>query len=262
MRAIRPSIICAFLLLPSGYPRVPRNGPMPARGTPWVDMASTERAHQGSDADSEAARELIKELQAEGERSGVKRLRYDASGRIASILLSSSSATESNLTVLRHFPSLTSLTVNCPTAYIGNGGLSAIAEVRSLEELRLRGASASIGRDFGVAIAHLKGLSHLSIQEIDVDPAFLDSLTTLTALRTLAITYSPSVSDSHITRIVRGAPHIQELDISGTSVTDDCLADLANSAQLRRLIVWHTQITAAAIRRSKIPQTVEVIGAK
>jgi len=71
-------------------------------------------------------------------------------------------------------------------------------------------------------------------------------LAALPALRALSITWQTNFGDADAAALGRFAS-VEELDLSGTSITDGCLAHIAAMPRLKKLNVSHTQVSSAGL---------------
>lgn len=207
-----------------------------------------------------AARRLIDELRAAEQASGVKRVAFDAAGNVTFVMLSTNTATDENLTVLKEFRRLNRVKINCSFARITPQGLAELGNLAHLETLELRGANPRIDPHFGMAFSRLNALISLRIEFSRVDPQAIELLNWRT-VKALALTDDADFTDRDLARLAGSLDSIEELDVSRTGLTDASLPALSRLHALKKLIVRRTGITGEGVRRARFPNHVEVVGA-
>jgi hypothetical protein len=142
--------------------------------------------------------------------------------------------TDEDLGVLAEFPELRS--VNLWSTPIGDDAIRELAKVRRLERLCVAHTAVT-----GKGLKQLAGLKELSLDACPMGNEAMKEVGTLTELTYLRLVHCKSVGDEGIARLVE-LKKLDNLDLTGTAITDNGMRSVGRLRTLRTLTLFHTKI--------------------
>ncbi|HET6250403.1 MAG TPA: hypothetical protein VFE47_22135 [Tepidisphaeraceae bacterium] len=201
---------------------------------------------------AQAAVLLLRKLDALTIEQRVARVKYDSAGRPTLIVLPNEYATDANISMLDQFPTLVQVKIVCARGPILTDSMAHIGKLPALRELNIAGSPPAITLDVARAIARNGTLRALSLDAGRISSPALQVFAHLPELRRIDIRSDPDFDDAKAA-LLSGFNRIEELDLSGTNVTDGCLPALAKLPALKRLVVRSTRISQEGIAAAGFP---------
>lgn len=278
-----PSLLCLMALLaacstaPAGSTRAPATLALdPPVATPATQpstrpalAATTEPTAATQPAASEPPRppapdrltKLFQTLRTQFLDTGIPRITYDPAGHIVAVLLSADAGNDDNVRALADLPDLAAVRIICSDSSISADALADLSKLKNLRELMLHYATRDFSAEHGAAVARLTNLRTLIINYARIESDGLAPLAKLPHLQKLTIGWSRQLSDADLTPLAN-FPALEDLDLSYTGVSDDCLGILATLPCLRKLHARRTDITVAGVGASGLDDRIDVTDAQ
>ncbi|MBC8877240.1 MAG: hypothetical protein H8E44_48040 [Planctomycetes bacterium] len=171
--------------------------------------------------------------------------------RLTALDLWSESFNGAGLAALSACPDLWSLRLS--KCSVTADGLASLKELSSLMVLNL--SETEVDSTIGQTISQLPNLTTLDLSKTKVDDELAASLAGQPALASLNLRYNPAVTDKTLKTLAENPPpHLRNLQLSGTQVTDEGVKLLTTVKTLRFLLTGNTSDAVKESLRQANPE--------
>ena len=218
-------------------------------------IATTSNSPSHGSAETANLLRTLDKLSAE---RGVQFVTYDASHHPTAIVIPDIVVTTNNLQTLGEVPTLRSISILCASKPIPPQSITPLSKLPSLEDLEIRGAYPELSTELATVLKTMQRLEILEVKYANVDRRALRMLATLPRLHTLKIEEQEGFTDDDAA-VFSDFRTVEELDLSGTAITDKSVAFLVGMPHLRSLSLYGTHVTEVGVRSLRAKGHIKVV---